>query len=210
MPARNRSPTITRPEGKAPWLLARFTQGAIAAVAVADVFRAVAIRDHRLHPTDASLRESGLASIIFVYLATLAIVLFLVWFSRCRRNAEILSPGTAAVSGVWAVIAWLIPVVNWWFPRQFLLNIERASGGTSEKGHSSVLVNTWWVVWVANSGVTSVGLLVGQGNTTPFLVVSDGLYIAAAVLAVCVIGRITALQGAALRTMSPVEPLTHA
>jgi hypothetical protein len=86
---------MPRPDGKAPLLLARLAQGAIAAVVVANVFRLVAVRAHDVHPADASLSTSGFASLVFVYLMALAFVLFLVWLSRCRRNAELLSPGTA-------------------------------------------------------------------------------------------------------------------
>jgi hypothetical protein len=201
---------MPRPDGKAPWLLARFAQGAIAAVVVADVFRLVAVRGRLLHPTDASLSTSGFASMVFVYLTTLAVVLFLLWLGRCRRNAEVLSPGTAAVNGFWAVVAWLIPLVNLWVPRQFVLDIDRASAGPSAKGRNTALVNAWWVALVAHTVVGAVEVGAGQEATIGFIVVSAGLNTAAAVLAVCVIERLTAQQGAALRAVSPVEPLAHA
>jgi hypothetical protein len=44
-----------------------------------------------------------------------AMVMFVVWFYRARINAEghgwpqRLSPG-------WAIVAWVVPVVNFWFP----------------------------------------------------------------------------------------------
>jgi gamma-glutamylcysteine synthetase len=75
-------------------------------------------------------------------------------------------------------------LVNFWVPRQFVLDIDRASAGPSAKGRNTALVNAWWVALVAHT--------------------------AAAVLAVCVIERLTAQQGAALRAVSPVEPLAHA
>lgn len=195
---------MTRP-AKAPWLLARIAQGAIAAVAVSDVFRELAVRAHHLHPTDASLRKSGFTSMIFAYLMTVALVLFLVWLGRCRRNAEVLSPGTATVSGVWAVMAWLIPVINWWVPRRFVLDIQRASTDTPEKGHTTALVNTWWAAWVAHMAVSVVGLRTSQEGAMTYLVVSEALNITAAVLAICVINRITALQRAAIPTMATVK-----
>ncbi|WP_246144658.1 DUF4328 domain-containing protein [Actinacidiphila oryziradicis] len=178
-------------------------------MAVADVFRGVAVSARVAHPTDALGRESGFASMILLYAMTLAIVFFLVWLSRCRRNAEYLF-GASVAPGGWAVVVWFIPVINWWVPRQIVLDIERASSGTSQKGGDTVLVNIWWVVWAAHSAVVLVWDLIGRGTSTPVIVVSEGLDIAAAVLAICVIERITALQGAALRTMSPVEPLAHA
>jgi len=186
----------------APWLLARFAQAAIAAAAVADVFRALALRAHDLHPTNASLNESGFRSMVFVNLMTAAAVVFLVWFSRCRRNARVLSPGAAPQPGVWAVVAWLIPVVNLWVPRGLVLEVHRASSpGTTEKGRDEALVNVWWAAWAGHT-VLALASQFG-GGTWPLLVVTEALNLAAAVLAVFVIQRITGLQSAALRTASP-------
>lgn len=187
----------------APWLLARFAQAAIAAAAVADVFRALALRAHELHPTNASLNEFGFRSMVFVNLMTAAAVVFLVWFSRCRRNARLLAPGAASQPGVWAVVAWLIPVVNLWVPRWLVLEVHRASSpGTPEKGRDEVLVNVWWAAWAGHTAVAMASQF-GGGTTMPLLVVTEALNLAAAVLAMFVIQRITGLQSAALRTASP-------
>jgi hypothetical protein len=202
---------VTGPVAKAPWLLARFAQAAIAAAAVADVFRSVALRAHDLHPTDGSLSKSGFASMVFVYLTTAAVALFLVWFSRCRRNAQLLSPGAASGSGVWAVVAWLIPVVNLWVPRGLVLEVQRASGGeTAEKGRAEILVNAWWVAWAGHTVIAVASQLSGGTMSMPLLVVLEALNLTAAVLVLFVIQGITALQSRALATMEPVEPLTPA
>ena len=197
MPTITESDANTNANVKAPWLLARLAQGSIAVAAVADVFRMTAVRAHLLHPTDASLKDSGLASMVYVYAMTAAAVLFLVWLGRCRRNAEILSPGTAAVSGVWAVFAWLIPVVNLWVPRTFVVKVQRASASGAEKGPKTGLVNTWWGFLVAHTVVTAMGQGMGQGKSVPFIVLSEVLNFAAAALVICVIQHITALQSAA-------------
>nr|WP_200420546.1 DUF4328 domain-containing protein [Streptomyces sp. Y2F8-2] len=46
-------------------------------------------------------------------------------------------------------MAWFVPVLNWWFPRQFVLAVERASAGVSQKASKAALVNAWWAVRVA-------------------------------------------------------------
>ncbi|WP_160159945.1 DUF4328 domain-containing protein [Streptomyces sp. SLBN-31] len=116
-----------RPDSRAPLLLARLTQGAIPVAAAAEVFRAATVRAHRLHPASTSAHRSAFASMLLVYAATVAAVLFLVWFGRCRNNARLISPDAALGSDVWAVAAWLVPVANLWFPRGLLLGTSWSS-----------------------------------------------------------------------------------
>ncbi|MFJ1805664.1 MULTISPECIES: DUF4328 domain-containing protein [unclassified Streptomyces] len=200
---------MTSTARKAPWILARFAQAAIAAAAVADVFRAAAVRDHYLRPTDASLHKSGFISMIFVNLMTLAIVLFLVWLARSRRNAQELSPWASVPSRGWTIGAWFVPVVNFFIPRQFVLNIGRASSASWEQWRDTTLVNLWWVAWITHAVALGMGDRVAPGSMA-FLVVAEALMIAAAVLLGLVIERITALQSAALGAAVPVAPLAQA
>ena len=84
---------MPRPDGKAPLLLARLAQGAIAAVVVADVFRLVAVSAHDVHPTDASLTDTG-GSFTVTY-----------WpseFSQVRGQYRRTNYGTAPLSTVTA------------------------------------------------------------------------------------------------------------
>lgn len=184
-----------------PRFLARSAQALIAAAAVADVFRAVAVRDRYLHPTAASLNRSGLVSMIFVNLMTLATVLFLVWLARSRRNALALSPEAAVPSRGWLIGAWFIPVVNLLAPRRIVLDIGRA-GSASWEQRETTLVNLWWGAWVAHALLLTAVSRVAPGSL-PCLVLTEALMLAAAVLAALLIERVTALQGAA-----PTVPLT--
>ncbi|MFJ2394731.1 DUF4328 domain-containing protein [Streptomyces sp. NPDC087843] len=221
---------MTRLASTPPWLLARFAQGAIAVAGVAEVFRAVAVRAHHLHPSDAPSRDSGLGSMVFVYVMTGTFAVFLTWFSRCWANARALSSetetetetetgtgtgtgtGMDAVtgSGTWAVVAWLVPLVNLWAPRRLVLAVDHANAARgADQGRGDLLVNVWWSAWTGYAVVTVVSQT-GQGTSMPLLVASGALDIAAAVLAILVIQRITAGQGAALRADPAVEPLTPA
>jgi hypothetical protein len=199
--------TSTTP--KAPRILARSAQAAIAAAAVADVFRATAVRDQHLRHTDASLQESGFISMIFVYLMTLAIVLFLVWLARSRRNAQELSPQASVPGRGWTIGAWFIPVVNLFVPRRFLLDIGRASSASWDQKRDATLVNLWWVAWITHAVVLVVGSRVAPGSMA-FLVVAEAIMIAAAVLLGLVIERITALQSDTPGDTVPVTPIAQA
>ncbi|MEU1269483.1 DUF4328 domain-containing protein [Streptomyces sp. NPDC005799] len=135
---------------KAPRALARSAQGAIVVAAGVEVVRALTLRAHRLHPADTTSGRAGLVSMVSVYARTVATVLFLVWFHRCRHNARVITPGADLGSDVWAVVAWLIPLVNAWFPRGLLLATLRASGGEAGQERAGVLVNAWWVAWAGH------------------------------------------------------------
>lgn len=195
--AASRTPAVPRPP-KAPWVLARLAQAAIAAAAVADVFRATAVREHALHPET----PSGPASMIFVYLMNLAVVLFLVWLARVRRNAQALSPDAPLPDRFWTIVAWFIPVLNLVFPRGFLLAIGRAS--SPSWGRGTLLVNLWWAAWVGHVVVLGISGWVGP-EPVGFVVASSGLMIVAAGLLGVVIQRVTALQGAALGAVAVAE-----
>ncbi|MGW2939912.1 DUF4328 domain-containing protein [Streptomyces sp. NPDC001156] len=199
---------MTSTARKAPWILARSAQAAIVVAAVADVFRAAAVRDRYLHRTDASLHKSGFISMIFVYLMTLASVLFLVWLARSRSNAQELSPQASVPSRGWTVGAWFTPVVNFFVPRQLVLDIGRASSASWEHKRDTTLVNLWWAAWITHALVLVVAGWVAPGSMA-FLVVAEALMIAAALLVGLVIERITALQGTALGATVPVAPLAQ-
>lgn len=194
---------MTGPTVKAPWPLARSAQAAVAAAALVEVYRGVTVRAHHLHPEDTSLSASGRASMVSVYVMTLAVVLFLVWFTRCRRNAQLLSPESLPGSAPWAVFSWLVPVVNLWVPRGLVLDMHRASGPRSTAGHDEVLVNVWWAAWIGRAVVVTLGTQLGRGSSlVPFLV-AEALNLAAGALAIAVIQRVTARQATALGAALP-------
>ncbi|MFE7166086.1 DUF4328 domain-containing protein [Streptomyces sp. NPDC057616] len=135
-----------RPVGPAasgtPRLLARLAQAAIAVAAVVEVVRAVTLRAHLLDPGETPVSRSGLVSTVSVYAVTLAAILFLTWFHRCRSNARLVSPDADLGSDLWAVVAWLVPVVNLRVPRGLLLGAQRASGARKmDEGRDDTLVN---------------------------------------------------------------------
>ncbi|MEU6272099.1 DUF4328 domain-containing protein [Streptomyces populi] len=189
----------------APRTLARCAQTAIGVAAVADAFRATALRNHRLHPSDPS-PESGNASLVFVYLMTLAIVLFLMWLTASRNNALLLSPHSPVPTPGWTIGAWFIPVVNLFAPRRSVLDIGRASSPSWEERRGTRLVDLWWAAWIVHGLALATATRVAP-ESLALLVVAEVSMIAAAVLLGLVIERVTSLQSAALGSAVPVEPL---
>ncbi|MGW3209944.1 DUF4328 domain-containing protein [Streptomyces sp. NPDC001135] len=189
---------MTGSTAQAPWFLARCAQFAVPAAAGAEVVRALKVRAHLLHPSASTASGSARVSMIVGYVGAAAAVLFLLWFARCRRNAELLTPGAVRGSAAWAVLAWLLPGVNLWAPRGLLLDVQRASGPAgADQGRGDLLVNGWWAAWFGH-GVLSLAVLNLGGDTSlPLLAAVQALVFLAAVLAVALIQRITARQAAA-------------
>ncbi|MFG2306369.1 DUF4328 domain-containing protein [Actinacidiphila glaucinigra] len=194
---------------KSPLLLARCAQTAIAAAAILDVFRAVAVQNRYLDPTDATRHTSGLVSLVFVYLMTLTAPLFLVWLARSRRIALTLSPQAPLPGGGWLVGAWFVPAVNLFVPRRFVLDIGRATSPSWDPKRDSTLVNLWWAAWIGHGIVLTLSAQAAPGSRAA-LTVTEVLMLAAAVLVCLLIERITTLQGAALGTSVPVSPVASA
>lgn len=69
-----------------------------------------------------------------------------VWLLGLRRVAEWASPGThQRRSAHWAVLGWVVPVVNLWFPFQVVADAARALG--SRVGNPL----PWWIAWLTLS-----------------------------------------------------------
>ncbi|GGV70344.1 hypothetical protein GCM10010277_81200 [Streptomyces longisporoflavus] len=141
-------------------------------------------------------------------------VVFLCWFYRVRVNAEVFEPHVHGKTRGWTVGSWFVPIVNLWFPRRIALDIWDASGdrsvaldrtlalGDASTRATHPLVNGWWTLWVAS-------ILVGRWASTNYwgaeeleeidaaisrLMLADVINVAAAVLAILVVLRLTRMQ----------------
>ncbi|WP_280669258.1 MULTISPECIES: DUF4328 domain-containing protein [unclassified Kitasatospora] len=121
-------------------------------------------------------------------LSTATIVVFVIWFRRCRLNAQAYAPGAHKYTSGYAVGGWFIPVAMWWIPRRITVDVWRASGlaGTWP-------VNVWWVAWLAKwaAVVATPYLSVDWTAFSPLIQVTN---LVAAVLAVLMIQRLSAAQ----------------
>lgn len=198
---------MTAPPRKAPRLLARAAQTAIAAAAVADVFRALEFREHTVphlvSQQDEAPQDSVLGTQIFIWLMTLSTVLFLVWLARARRNARESSPEAQLPTGGRLIGAWFVPVVNLFVPLRHVLSIGRASSAAWDRMRDTTLVSLWWAAWLGHGIALTTAFKVAPESMAG-LVVAEVLMAAAAVLLILVIERVTTLQSAALDRPAPV------
>ncbi|MEU9062233.1 DUF4328 domain-containing protein [Streptomyces sp. NPDC048430] len=145
-------------------------------------------------------------------------VLFILWFRRVRLNAEVFDAGLQSMRPGWAVGAWFIPVANFWLPRRVAGGIWTASAQTNPDGAwrtvSMAPLNLWWGVWVFSMVFSQyAGRQYEQTRLSPEIVdavglvlVGDVLDIAAAVLAILFVRKLTRMQGE--RAALGVTPLS--
>ena len=68
-----------------------------------------------------------------------------------RRVAEWASPGTyQRRAAYWAVLGWIVPVVNLWFPFQVVADAARGVGARRPNPLP------WWIAWLVLSAVIAL------------------------------------------------------
>jgi hypothetical protein len=78
------------------------------------------------------------------------------WLSRARANAEVLNPGRRhRRSAGWAWFGWLVPVVSYWFPYQYVRDVRLAT--VAEERRYSTVVGWWWGTLLVSQHIGWIG-----------------------------------------------------
>lgn len=150
------------------------------------------------------------ASTAYLYLPV-QIVAFLVgsfWLYRSRQLADVLSPSFRHRHPPYRVwLTWAFPVVNLWFPYQFVRDLRRATVGPAV---TAAPVRLWWLLWLVclaadlTTFVAVSSAEVGSEATlgvVPWLVTGcSALGIVGGALWLRLIGEITTAQRSRLST----------
>ncbi|WP_103530314.1 DUF4328 domain-containing protein [Streptomyces sp. SM11] len=135
----------------------------------------------------------------------IAAVVFVIWFHRTRRNAEVFDAGVQRMGPGWAVGGWFVPVANFWFPYRVASGVWEASAQTRSDGWRTVPrtpLNLWWSAWVAtllfSRATGSLWERAGSpeeiARAASLVAASDTLDIVAAVLAILFVRVVTRMQ----------------
>jgi hypothetical protein len=117
-------------------------------------------------------------------------VMFLLWFYRAAAISAA-SGIPARRRPVWAVVSFLIPIINWWFPYQSACDLF-------PEGHPARrLVLRWWVLWITIA-IGSILMFAVAFVSKPLLVavgvITAGAAIPAAFAARDVVAEVLALH----------------
>ncbi|MFD7082958.1 DUF4328 domain-containing protein [Streptomyces sp. NPDC059918] len=149
---------------------------------------------------------TGIAGALQVVILLATAVVFIVWFHRVRVNGGIMRPEVFTQTRGWAIGGWFVPIGNLFLPYRTAKEIWTASTRFAPDGSlhgvSAAPVNAWWAVWVLSAVSDRLfSTLYGRAETPEALrdasavgMVSDLLTVAAAVLAVVFVRKLTAMQ----------------
>jgi hypothetical protein len=154
-----------------------------------------------------------MAQAVIGYLAAATAVI--VWLWRAHTNAERINESVHIPGGAiqrlgrpWVILGWVLPVVNYWFPRQVVADIWTAS----VRGQGMRLINAWWTLWVAfQLADLSTRVMAGPDSVASLstilwiTIAQTAAGIAAAILAIQVIRKITIAQQADAETIAHAE-----
>ncbi|WBO64258.1 DUF4328 domain-containing protein [Streptomyces camelliae] len=153
---------------------------------------------HRVHQVDALYTVAGHAQ-TWTLIATA--VVYLCWLWRVRVNAEAFDRSAHSMRRGWVIGGWFCPVVHLWFPRRIVLETWDASVPWGARtGHG--WVNAWWTLWivdlltgyVANVTMEHAHTARLLRNAVEQMLFSDAVGVAAGVLAIVVVVRLTRMQ----------------
>ncbi|MFC8793616.1 DUF4328 domain-containing protein [Streptomyces cinereoruber] len=141
-------------------------------------------------------------------------IVFIVWFHRLRKNAEVWAGDLQSRKPGWAIGGWFIPIANLWIPRGIAADIWRASRWqpyAPDAARELTLLNAWWGFWVADMIVDRIASqLYKRAETADAYVTAASwslagylLDIAAAVLAILFARRLTSMQHTKATGMIP-------
>ncbi|MGW2472069.1 DUF4328 domain-containing protein [Streptomyces sp. NPDC001665] len=133
-------------------------------------------------------------------------IVFLVWFRRARRNAEVFDAYAQSMRPGWAIGAWFVPIGNLWLPYRVASGIWTASAPIGTPGGRPAaprgLLNAWWAALVVDQLVSrGAGRYYARAESgdamvrgLDMLAAGDALDVAAAVLAILFVRRLTEMQ----------------
>jgi len=135
-------------------------------------------------------------------------VLFIIWFYRVRKNAGRWAPTAQTRSQGWAIWGWICPVVLFWFPYQIARDgLAAARPLDARPGEGLGIVKTWWALWAGQLALAAVERLQSRQLDTIEQIMTSArtglgatiLLLAAGIVAIFVVRKITELQDRRLR-----------
>jgi hypothetical protein len=136
------------------------------------------------------------------------------WLHGAYKNVDVVARPERRYGHGWAIGGWFVPIMNFWRPKQVVNDVWRAGGRSPEDTEPGWLLLLWWTAFVVGGVADRVASrlwgsadLADTRDATVAFVVSDGIDIVAAILAILVVRAATdRLDGRAATLAKPPEP----
>ena len=163
---------------------------------------------------DANDTRQLLVALPLLGVAIIVAIVFLRWLFLSSRNAHEVTTGMQFTPG-WTVGWYFVPVFNFWKPYQAMVELFRAShpqpDGDWRFAPRPAILPMWWFVWVVTAGViigSGIAQRMSQKDTIEEMLTSSRVAVFSflgdfvlAVLAVMLVGRLSAFQEAKFGTL---------
>ncbi|MDX8037280.1 DUF4328 domain-containing protein [Lentzea sp. BCCO 10_0856] len=129
-------------------------------------------------------------------------VLFVVWMSQARLNADVItSTHQARYTNMWVFVGWIIPLANLFIPYAVMQDIWRGSDRTRpmaglKQRPASGLVKAWWLCYIGSNLISTVAGLSAEQDVAMLATIAVLASITAAVLAAQMIKQVNGMQEA--------------
>ena len=159
-------------------------------------------------------RQAILGGLFFMSFVVVAIA-FLMWINRASKNLSDLGASDQKFSPAGAVVWWFIPIAWLWQPYRVVVEIWVES-------HPDWIAPpkwfpVWWGAWIVSNWLSTISLWIFFGNLddasiddiilqSTLEIASDAISIAAALLLIILVWRITANQWKKHQALSPDGP----
>jgi hypothetical protein len=170
---------------------------------------------------DDSDHTLNLVSIVLLCAYAFSAAFFAAWTFRAYKNTTALGAQRPRFGAGWAIGGWFVPFLSLWRPKQIVDDIWRTSGPDDpavlrpdqwRDTRTSALLGWWWALFIISNIVGRISArmptnTIKQDRTsTTWDVAFSLLTIAAAVLAILVVTRITARQQARADNLRDLPP----
>jgi Domain of unknown function (DUF4328) len=141
-------------------------------------------------------------------------IAFIRWLHGAYKNVDVVARAERRYGHGWAIGAWFVPILNLWRPKQIVNDVWRAGGRDTQDAEPGWLLLIWWTLFLASSVADRAAGRLYRGESlddlrggTIAIMVSDGLDVIGAILAIVIVRAATdRLDGRAATMTTPPEP----
>jgi hypothetical protein len=147
--------------------------------------------------TEATNNDSRQAFIGLLQVAALiaGAIVFIRWLRQAYRNVDVVAPGRRRYGHGWAIGSWFVPILNLWRPKQIVNDVWRAGARDDADAEPGALLAVWWLGFIVSNWVGGIAARIYIQDDTPeelrngtvAYLISDGIDVVAALLAILVV-----------------------